>query len=147
MANTFHCNFFHIVFSTSGRRRLIKGDRKSRLWRVMAGIAKREGVIVVAINGMEEHVHLLLMIPPVLSVAKVVGRIKAVSSLWMKDFVPGFRWQQGYSCFTVSRSVVPAVKRYVLEQEKHHRRFSFEQEYLTLLRKHEVMFEEKYVFD
>lgn len=147
MANTYHCIYLHIVFSTSGRRRLIKGPRKPQLWRMMAGIAKREGLIVIAINGMEEHVHLLLMIPPAIAVAKAVGRIKAVSSRWMKGSVPLFGWQQGYSCFPVSRSIVPAVKQYILDQEQHHRRYSFEQEYMSFLRKHEVSFEAQYVFD
>ena len=95
MANTFHCNFYHITFSTSGRRRLIKDPLQPHLWRMMAGIVKKEGWHAVAIDGMDEHAHLLLNIPPVTAVAKAVQVIKANSSRWMRTKVPGFTWQQG----------------------------------------------------
>lgn len=147
MANTFHQHLYHIVFSTSGRRRLMKQAIQAELWRVIVGIARAEGWKAITVGGMEEHVHLLISIPPAIAVAKAVQVIKANSSHWMKARVRGFAWQQGYGSFTVSRSAITSVAKYIETQEKHHRGMSFEQEYLALLKRHGIEYDEKYVFD
>ena len=147
MANTNRCNYFHISFSTSGRTKSISEELQPQLWRMMAGIAKKEGWRAVAVGGMEEHAHLLLNLPPVVSVSKAVQVIKSNSSRWMRTKVKGFAWQQGYGCFTVSKSGIEAVREYIEHQKEHHRKRTFEDEYLALLKKHGVEYDPKYVFD
>lgn len=146
MSHTYFQNVVHVVFSTKERRKLIPLEMKERFWSYIAGICKAEGIFVHAINGMEEHVHLLLQIPPTIAAAKAVRTIKANSSRWMRQRVRAFSWQQGYSGFSVSKSNIPVVVRYIRNQERHHKRMTFEQEFRALLRKHGIEFDPKYMF-
>ena len=96
---------------------------------------------------MEDHVHLLVQLPPVLTLAKAVSFLKANSSKWMNEHRMRFAWQQGYGAFSVSASNLDTVKKYIASQARHHRKMSFEDEFVGLLRKHGIPFDPKYVFD
>ena len=147
MSHTFTKHHFHIVFSTKKRQKLIAKDIRPQLWSYMAGICRNTGILALAIGGIDDHVHLLVELKPDMTVAKAVNVLKSNSSSWMKRTVRRFFWQEGYASFSVSASNIPAVKRYVLNQETHHRRMSYEDEIMTLLRKHGIEFDPKEVFD
>jgi len=101
----------------------------------------------ILINGMTDHVHMLILLPPNVSLSDVVKFIKANSSRWMKQrFAKPFSWQKGFGAFSVSRSAVPAVSRYIREQETHHSKMDLRTEYLALLKKNEVDFDEEFLW-
>ena len=146
MSHTYSQNYQHIVFSTKERRKLINKSMQPKLWAYMAGIARNHGFLVLANGGMEDHVHLLIQMPPLLSVAKAVSLIKTNSSSWMNEHGMKFMWQEGYGDFSVSKSIVGTVERYIANQEKHHRKMTFEEEFVGLLKKHGIEFDPRYVF-
>ena len=146
MSHTYAQNVIHVVFSTKDRRKTISKESQSRMWAYVAGICKNHGIFVHAIGGMEDHIHLLIQIPPSLSVSKAVLAIKSNSSRWANDQGTKFAWQQGYAAFSVSSSNVPAVVKYIRNQESHHRKMSFDEEFVALLEKHGVEFDPKFVF-
>lgn len=147
MAHTFTKHHFHIVFSTKGRQKLITKQTQPQLWSYMIGICNNVDIVGLAIGGIEDHVHALVELPPSMTVPKAVNLLKSNSSRWMGRQGIKFTWQEGYSSFAVSASNIPAVKRYVLNQEAHHRKMSFEDELLILLRKHGIAFDPKEVLD
>ncbi len=106
----------HVVFSTKERRKIIPTEMKKRVWSYTAGICKRQKVFVHAIGGMENHIHLLLQFPATIAIAEGIMKIKANSSGWMSDHIGKFAWQEGYGAFSVSRSNIPAVVRYIQNQ-------------------------------
>ena len=136
----------HVVFSTKERRKTIPPEMKERLWSYTAGICKHQNLFVHAIGGMEDHIHLLLQFPATIAIAEAIKTIKANSSGWMSDEIGNFRWQVGYGAFSVSRSNIAAVIRYIQNQEKHHRKMTFEEEFTVLLKKHGIEYDPKYVF-
>jgi REP element-mobilizing transposase RayT len=143
MAHTYASNFVHCVFSTKERKPLISSDRLSGLYSYFGGIAQGEGFCLIAAGGTANHVHLLITLPPKLPLATAVQKLKGSSSRWMG---PGFSWQEGYGAFSVSPSQVPVVKRYIRNQETHHRKQPFEQEFIALLRRCGIDYDEHYVF-
>jgi putative transposase len=146
LSHTYVQNIIHIVFSTKERRKLVPREMKERLWSYIAGICKHEKIFVHAIGGLEDHIHLLLQIPPTMALAEVVLTIKSNSSSWMKQKVSNFAWQKGYSGFGVSKSKVPVVIRYIQNQEERHKKVPFEEEFRALLEKHGIEFDPKYMF-
>ena len=147
MAHSFVKNHLHVIFSTKERHKLISKEMQPRLWAYMAGICRNHGMFVGEIGGTEDHIHALIELPSVLAPAKAVLLIKSNSSKWMNEQGIKFRWQEGHGAFSVSASNLAAVVKYIRNQENHHRKRSFEQEYLTFLRKHNVDFDPQYVFD
>lgn len=146
MSHTYFQNVMHVVFSTKERRKTIPKDMKERLWSYTAGICKRQKVFVHAIGGMEDHIHLLLQFPATIAVSEAIKKIKANSSGWMADEIGKFAWQEGYGAFSVSKSNIPAVVRYIQNQERHHRKMSFEDEFIAFLEKHGIEYDPRYVF-
>ena len=146
MSHTYSQNVIHVVFSTKERRKLISVEFRPRLWAYAAGICKSLGIFVDGIGGMDDHVHLLIQIPPPLALAKAVMAIKANSSRWAREGGQELEWQRGYGAFSVSASLVPAVIRYIRNQDSHHKKMSFEEEFRALLKKHGVEFDPKYIF-
>ena len=122
MAHTFTKHHFHIIFGTKKRQKLITKDIRPQLWSYIAGICRNKGILSLAIGGIDDHVHLLVELKPDMTVPKAVNLIKSNSSRWMKQQGIKFSWQEGYSSFSVSASNIPVVKRYVLNQEAHHRK-------------------------
>ena len=147
MSHTYAQNHLHVVFSTKERRKLIDVSMQPKLWAYMAGIARNHDFLVLANGGIEDHVHLLIQLPPVLSLAKAISLLKSNSSSWMSEHGMKFAWQEGYGAFSVSASNFATVERYIANQEKHHRRRTFEDEFIALLKKHDIPFDPKYVFD
>lgn len=145
MSHTYAQNVVHVVFSAKDRRQTINNGLRPRLWAYMAGICKKLGVGLHGVGGTQDHIHLLIQVPPVLALAKCVATIKANSSRWAKEGGHKVIWQQGYGAFSVSASVAPTVARYIEKQEDHHKRMSFDEEFLALLKKHGVEFDPKYV--
>ncbi len=143
MAHTYASNFIHCIFSTKDRRSLIPADRKSELYAYLGGIARGEGFSLIAAGGTANHVHLLFLLPPTYSLAHAAQKLKGSSSRWMGK---SFSWQEGYGALSVSPSQVEVVKGYILDQEKHHHKRSFEEEFVAFLRSCGVEYDERYVF-
>jgi putative transposase len=146
MPHTYARNVIHIVFGTKDRRKAISKELRPRLWANLAGISHQLGILVHAVGGTEDHIHLLIQVPPSLAVAKAVLVIKSNSSRWANEKGHKFAWQQGYGAFSVSSSLIPDVIRYIQNQEAHHKKISFDTEFLVLLKKHRVEFDPKFVF-
>jgi REP element-mobilizing transposase RayT len=145
MAQSFCCNYIHLVFSTKGRAQSISDPK--RMWSYLGGIARNVRSMPLAIGGTKNHVHLLLAVPSDLSVSRLLNLLKSNSSRWMNERGRGFAWQRGYGSFSVSASNLSAVSKYIETQEEHHRKWSFEQEFLSLLEKHNVQYDPEHVFD
>jgi REP element-mobilizing transposase RayT len=149
MPSAFTQNFYHIVFSTAQRANLIQPDLEKRLYRFIGGIVRDLRCQLIAINGMPDHIHLLVRYRADLSHSDLVRHIKARSSKWINETFPHLRrfsWQEGYGGFTVSKSLVPTVEAYIARQKQHHKRQDFRSEFLALLRKHGIDFKESDVF-
>jgi len=136
MSHAFARNHLHVVFATKDRRNLIHDPDK--LWAYMRGIARNYQVDFEAIGGTANHVHILLALPPKLSLSHAMRAIKANSSKWMNENGQYFAWQEGYAAFSVSVSNLAPVAEYVRNQPEHHRNRTFEEEFLALLRKHGI---------
>lgn len=150
MAGTYTKLFYHIVFSTKHRQTLITPAIEEELHKYVAGIVRGIGGSCVAINGMPDHVHLLVILPPKIALSDTLREIKANSSKWVRESKSGtaaFGWQDGYAAFTVSKSAVDSVCEYIRDQKMHHRVRDFRGELLELFARHEVEFDERYVWD
>ncbi len=150
MANTFSQIYIQTVFAVSNRMSLIRSEFKEDLYKYISGIVRNQGQKLISINGMPDHVHILIGLRPAMALADLVKDIKADSSNFINDnkWIRGrFSWQEGYGAFSYGHSQLNTIIRYIQNQEKHHTRRSFKTEYLTLLRKFEIAFEEKYVFE
>ena len=145
MSHTYSQNVVHVVFSTRERRKSIPAEFRPKVWAYAAGICKKHGIFVHAIGGMEDHVHLLIQIPPSLALAKAVAAIKANSARWANEGANKIEWQEGYGAFSVSVSNVPTVVRYIQSQEARHRKMSFADEFRALLKKHRVEYDPRFV--
>ena len=140
---------YHIVFSTKDRRPLITPDRADRLHEYIGGAIRGQGGISLAVNGMDDHAHVLAKLRPDKDLSSVLRDLKANSSGWMHDVFPDardFSWQNGYGAFTVSPTQVGIVRDYIARQQEHHAKHSFRDEFVTLLRKNDVEFDEKYLW-
>lgn len=148
MASTHLSLHFHVVFSTKNREPRISMDWRNRLHAFLGGVARNSGATPEAIGGVDDHVHLLLGLPATACLANVVRDIKAVSSKWVHDEIGdrAFAWQEGYGAFTVSPSHRDVVRDYIARQEEHHRKRTFQEEYLELLRRCGVEFDERYLW-
>ena len=146
MSHTYTCGFFHCVFSTKQRRNLIPEEMQPRLWSFLGGIARKNGFKTIAIGGIANHVHLLLSLPATVPLAKAVQLLKGGSSKWMNENGIRFAWQEGYGSFTVGVSQREQTMSYINAQQEHHRRRSFEEEFLAFLKKHDIEYDLKYVW-
>jgi len=149
MANTFSQIYIQAVFAVSGRDSLIKPDFKEELYKYIAGIVRNQHQKLIAINGMPDHVHILIGLKPAMALADLVREIKADSTNFInrKKLLHGrFSWQEGYGAFSYGHSQLDRVVSYIRNQENHHERQSFKSEYMSLLRKFDIGFEEKYGF-
>ena len=147
MAHTYAANFVHCVFSTKGRRDLIPAELEDRLFAYLMGVARHLRVTLIAAGGTANHVHLLLGLPPALSLAEVVQKMKANSSRWMEEHGIVFEWQKGYGAFSVSPSMLSTVQAYVRNQKEHHRTESYQDEVRRLLRLHGLEADEEHMWD
>ena len=149
MANSYAKIIIHFIFSTKNRQPLITKDSAEPLWSYMAGIAKENKMIPLAIGGMPDHAHVCVVIPPVLSVSKAVQFIKGGSSAWVHEKfseLEKFKWQEGYSAFSVGQSTLEKTIAYIHNQKIHHAQTSFQEEYRQFLERFKVQFDEKYLW-
>lgn len=150
MPSTFTNLLYHIVFSTRHREPLIKEELQEELYRYIGGIIRAEGGILLEIGGVADHVHLLSKIKPAVAVSEMLNKIKANSSKWINENKKSrdrFSWQEGYAAFTVSESQSPIVREYIRNQAEHHKKISFQDEFIALLEKHGVSYDPKYIWD
>src|SRR5260221_579667 len=134
-------SYHHCVFSTKERRPLITPALRERLWPFLGGIARQNKMKAIEIGGIEDHVHVLLSMPATVSIAKALQLIKGGSSKWVHDTFPEhglFGWQEKYGAFGVSVSLLDKTIQYIKDQEKHHRKMTFQEEFLALLKKHRI---------
>jgi len=143
MPHTYASTIVHCIFSTKDRRPTIRDEKMAELLAFFGGIAKGEGFELIIAGGAANHVHLLFVLPATQSLAYAVQKLKGSSSRFMGG---RFSWQQGYGAFSVSPSQVATVKKYIQNQEQHHRKQSFEEEFTTLLRSCGIAYDERYVF-
>ena len=149
MANTYSALFYHFVFSTKNRIAFIRPDIETRVWAYMGGVTREQKMMAIQIGGVEDHIHALLMAPPTLAPVEIAKYLKRDSSKWIHETfaeLRNFAWQDGYGAFTVSKSNVPAVVRYIQNQRIHHQKESFQDEYREFLNKHGVEYDERYVW-
>lgn len=146
MAHQYPNVIIHCVFSTSGRRDLIPADLQPRLWKYLGGIGANHDIPVLVAGGTANHAHVLISLPANMSIAKTVQLLKANSSRWIGEHGIDFHWQEGYGAFSVSASNVDAVRRYIQHQAQHHHRRSYEEEFVTILKRSGVTFEAATVF-
>jgi len=128
---------------------LITNEREERLYEYIGGIVRGLGGILLMINGVEDHVHVLAKLRPDRSVSDVLRDVKANSSGWMHDVFPDasdFSWQNGYGAFSVSPSQIDGVRKYIADQKTHHGKRSFEEEFVELLTVHEIEFDRRYLW-
>jgi REP element-mobilizing transposase RayT len=150
MPSTYTNLLYHIIFSTKERRPFINSDFRDRLHPYLGGIIRDLKGEPIEIGGVADHVHILAKLPATLALSDALRLIKANSSKWageQEDLVRTFAWQTGYAAFTVSKSQVVVVRKYIRNQEQHHRRKSFKQELVSLLDKHEIEYDRRYLWD
>jgi putative transposase len=137
----------HFVFSTKNRAHLINDEVRNELYPYLGGLIKELKGKPLKINGMSDHVHILAALPPTVSTSDAMRFTKANSSKWAsKKFSRPFEWQKGYGAFSVSRSGMDAVVKYIENQVEHHKKFDFRTEFLALLKKYEVDFDERFLW-
>lgn len=149
MANTFSQIYIQLVFAPEGRQSLIAPEHREELQKYMTGIVTRQGHKLLAIYCMPDHVHLLIGLRPFMALSDLVREIKAHSSSFINDqkkVVGRFNWQEGYGAFSYGHSQLTPVIRYIRDQEKHHARRTFRDEYVRLLERFEVNYDPKYLF-
>lgn len=150
MANTYSQIYIQIVFAVKGRQNLIPKRNREELHKFITGIVTKRGQKLLAIFAMPDHIHLLVGMKPNLAVSDLVRDIKAGSSKFISDsnwINKKFSWQEGFVSFSYAKSQIPAVSNYILNQEEHHKKKTFKEEYLDILNKFEIEYDEKYLFD
>lgn len=150
MANTYTQIYIHVVFAVQGRQNLIPGEHKEELHKYITGIVKNKGPKLIAINSMPDHAHVFIGMKPNIALSDLVRDIKNNSSGFINDkkWVRGkFNWQKGFGAFSYGHSQIDVVVKYILNQEKHHAKKTFREEYLEMLKKFAVEYDEKYLFE
>lgn len=150
MPNTYTQIYIHIVFAVKGRENIIPKRYREELHKYITGVVQNRNQKMLAIFCMPDHTHILIGFNPSNSLSDLVRDIKAISSKFINDnnWIKGkFNWQLGYGGFSYSRSQIDSVIKYILNQEEHHKRRSFKEEYIELLKKFEVEYDGKYLFD
>lgn len=150
MPGTFHQVYIQVVLAVKGRENLISNGWKDELHKYMSGIITGKEQKAIIVNGMPDHIHAFIGLNPSMRISDLVRDIKNNSSNFINDnrWVRGkFAWQEGYGVFSYAQSQLKQVYNYVLSQEEHHKKRTFREEYLELLRKFEIEFSEKYLFE
>ena len=149
MPHTYINCLAHYVFSTKGRANLIPREVLPRLWAYLGGIARENAMKALAVGGTQNHVHMLVSLPATLSLSKAIQLIKGGSSKWLHDTFPAcesFAWQEGYGAFTIGISAVADTIDYIARQDEHHRTRTFEEEFIAFLKRHDMEYDERFVW-
>jgi REP element-mobilizing transposase RayT len=139
-----------VIFATKYRKPTIRNAVQGRLYEYVGGTLRAKNGRLIEIGGTKDHVHILAHLSPTRAVAEVIRDVKANSSKWMNEQTQAtgkFEWQKGYGAFTVSYSQIPSVKRYIQNQEEHHRTKTFQEEYIEFLTRHGIEFRLEYLFE
>ncbi len=150
MAQSLAKIYLHIIFSTKNRQAIIKPEIRMELCKYMAGILKNMDCTAIKISGMSDHIHILNTMSRTISVSKMLGELKKDSSKWLKtkgNEFKKFHWQNGYGVFSVSSLEINSVNMYIENQQKHHKKKSFMEEYREFLKKYHIEYDERYVWD
>ncbi len=150
MANTYSQIYIQVVFAVEGRQNLIQSEWKHELYKYITGIVTNHKQKLISIGGVADHIHILIGFKPNFEISKLVQEIKANSSRFInqKRFVKGkFRWQEGFGAFSYSRSQLDTVIRYIENQEKHHSKQTFRDEFVGLLKNFEIEYDENFLFE
>lgn len=149
MANTYTQIHIQAVFAVQNRECIIRNHWREELYKYISGIVQSNNHKLLSINGMPDHIHILLGLRPSQSIADLMQDVKGSSSKWINDkkFIQGkFSWQEGYGAFSYSKSEVPTIIQYIINQTNHHKRKTFSEEYYELLKEFEFDFEDRYIF-
>jgi REP element-mobilizing transposase RayT len=149
MPNTYHQIYIQTVFPVKYRNALIKKDLKNNLQAVIGKLIDDTGCKTIIVNGVDDHIHCLFSLKPSVSVSDVMMSVKSNSSKWINEggyLSKKFEWQKGFGCFSYSRSHLDAVYKYIENQQKHHEKISFHDEYIKMLQKHGIDYDERYLF-
>ncbi|WP_264525762.1 IS200/IS605 family transposase [Flavobacterium sp. N502536] len=150
MANTYSQLYIHIVFTVKGRQNLISKNWKAEIYKYITGIVSNKGQKLITINGMPDHIHILIGLKPDKSISDLVRDIKANSSKFINDkkWINGkFEWQNGFGAFSYSHSHLTNIIKYIENQEEHHKTRTFKEEYIGFLKLFDVDFKNEYLFD
>ena len=149
MAGKYLSLLVHFVWSTQNREPWIASEWSDNLYAYIGGVLRKKKAKLICAGGVSDHIHVYSSLPSTLTVADAVNAMKANSSRWVHEEISrkkGFAWQDGYGAFSVNKSSEQRVIDYILNQEQHHTRYSFQSEFLTLLRKHEIEYDERYLW-
>ena len=149
MANTYTSLHYHIIFSTKNREPWLVPDIAQRIWAFIGGIARAHNMTALQVGGVEDHIHALVTAPTTIAPAQIAQFLKGESSKWIHEefaSLRNFGWQDGYGGFTVSKSNAPYVVSYIQNQREHHRKKTFQEEYLEFLHKNGIDYDERYVW-
>jgi putative transposase len=147
MSHSYSSNRIHLVFSTKNREKQITEELQLKLWPYTAGIAKNHHFEVIKIGGVEDHAHVLLLLPATMPLAKAIQTLKSCSAKWMNDLrtTRDFAWQAGYGAFSVSSSQTEAVIGYIERQKEHHSTKTFDEEFISVLKRYGVKYDPEHV--
>jgi putative transposase len=150
MGRTYASLTYHLIFSTKYRRNTIRPEFREQLYQYIGGIIREKSGVLLEIGGIEDHVHIMAGLPPTICVSDMLRFIKANSSGWVNDTIgpkEKFAWQPGFGAFTVSHSQKAHVRDYIQNQERHHAKKSFADEFLAILAAHEITYDPRFVFE
>lgn len=149
MSNTYTSLHYHVIFSTKNREPWLAREIEQRIWEFIGGIARTHHMIALQIGGVEDHIHALITAPPTIAPSQIAQLLKGQSSKWIHEefkSLRSFAWQDGYGAFTVSKSQIPGVIKYIQNQREHHRTKTFQEEYLEFLEKNGIDYDERYLW-
>ena len=149
MSNSYISIYIHAVFSTKKHEPSLTPEIRERLFPYLGGIAKSNDFLLLKAGGIESHVHLLLSLRQDIEICRVLQLLKGGSSKWIHDNFPdlgNFAWQEGYGAFSIGISQIRKTEDYIADQIEHHRKLSFKEEYISFLKKHNIKYDDKYIF-
>lgn len=149
MANTYHQIYLQTVFAVKYRKALLHEEWRSNVLGVIGNLINESNCKTLIVNGVEDHVHCLIGLKPVVSVSELMKAVKAKSSKYINDrnlTAHRFEWQDGYGVFSYSRSQIDNVYHYIKDQQAHHQKLSFREEYINLLEEFRISYDEQYIF-
>ncbi|HKP92383.1 MAG TPA: IS200/IS605 family transposase [Chthoniobacterales bacterium] len=144
--HSFSSSLYHCVFATKGRETFLTPQIRERLWPYLGGIARQNGITTLAIGGVADHVHVLISLPPTMSMSKAIQLRKGNSSKWIHETFPALRtfaWQEGYGAFSIGIAGIEETRAYIRDQEEHHRTRTYREEVIVFLQRHGLPFDDR----